>query len=89
MWSDVRCVDTFLGTGDNAVMGSQEDRDTVTVDIFTTALIFVLTVAVGAVPMILVHRLLGEGPALDVLGYMVLGCASAASISYLWRHRRP
>lgn len=89
MWSDVRCVDTFLGMSDHAVTRSQEDREAVTVDIFTTVLISAVTVAVGAVPMILVDRLLGEGTALDVLGYMVLGCASAASISYLWRHRRP
>lgn len=68
---------------------AQEDRDTVTVEIFTTVLIFALVAALGVVPMVLVNRFIGEGAFLDVAGYVVLGCASIAASGYLWRHRRP
>lgn len=70
-------------------MRSQEDRAAVTVDIFTILLIFALVLAVGAVPLVLVNRFLGEGAVLDVLGYLVLACASVAAFVHLWRHRRP
>lgn len=70
-------------------MRSQEDRDTVTLGIFTAVLIFALTLAVGALLLILVDRLLGEGTVSGALGCLVLACASVVSVSYLWRHRRP
>jgi hypothetical protein len=70
-------------------MRSQEDRDTVTVAIFTTILFFALALAVGAVLMVLVAGFVGQGSVMNVLGYLVLACASGASILYLWRHRLP
>ena len=70
-------------------MRLQEDRDAVTLEIATTLVVFALVVALGAVPLVLVDRFVGEGTVLDVLGYVVLGCASICAFSYLWRHRRP
>lgn len=82
-------VDTRHGAGENAAMRSQPDRDAVTLSIFTTLLLFALVLAIGAVPMALVNRFFGEGAALEVLGYLVLVCASVVAFSHLWRHRRP
>jgi hypothetical protein len=70
-------------------MRNQLDRDTVTLEIFTTLLIFALVAAVGAVPMTVVERLMGNGVVLQALGTVVLACALGAATTYLWRHRRP
>jgi hypothetical protein len=72
-----------------AAMRSPEDRDAVTVGIFTTLLIFAFVLALGAIPMVIANRLLGERPLLDALGYVVLAFASVSAFTYLWRHRRP
>jgi len=70
-------------------MRIQEDRDSVTLAIFTSVLIFAFVAALGVVLMLLVEKVIGNGAALDALGLVVLGCASVAAVSYLWRHRHP
>lgn len=70
-------------------MRIQEDRDTVTLAIFTSLLIFALVGALGVVLLSLVDKFIGDGAVFDVLGFVVLGCALVAAFSYLWRHRQP
>jgi ACR3 family arsenite efflux pump ArsB len=69
-------------------MKSQERRDEEAVTIFTGLLLFVLVAAVGALVLVLVHQSVSlRGDVLSVLVYVVLGCAVAASIRYIYRHR--
>jgi len=68
-------------------MRTQDDRDSVTLTIFTSLVVFAFVAALGVVLMLLVERYIGEGAVLDALGPVVLVCASVAAFSYLWRHR--
>lgn len=69
-------------------MKSQERRDEETVTIFAGVLLFALVTAVGALALVLVHQIASlSSDVLNVLIYAVLGCAGAASIRYVYRHR--
>ncbi len=72
-------------------MRVQEKRDAVTVAIITSVLIFGLVLAVGAAIMFLIDSLYGSrsGTATTDVWWLTLGWATAASLSYLWRHRHP
>jgi hypothetical protein len=70
-------------------MRNQRDRDTVTLEIFTTLLIFVLVAAVGTGPMIVLDQLMGDAAVPQAVETVVLACALGAAATYLWRHRRP
>ena len=70
-------------------MRSQDDRDVVTLTITTTLVIFVCVAAVGALLLVLVNQLTGNGTLVNVLGYAVLGFAAAVAFVHLWRRRRP
>jgi hypothetical protein len=70
-------------------MRSQEDRDAVTIAIFSTLLIFAFVLAVGAIPLVIANQFMGQGWLSDLLGYLLLACASVVASAYLWRHRRP
>lgn len=70
-------------------MRTQPDRDTVTLDIVTALLLFVLVAGVGAVLALVTDRLLGADTISRVLGAMAVPGALAASVTYLWRQRRP
>lgn len=69
-------------------MKSQERRDEAAVTIFTGLLVFLLASAAGAVVLVLANQFVPlSGDGLNVLVYAVLGCAVAASIRYVYRHR--
>ena len=70
-------------------MHSQEDRDVVTLSIATSLVIFTVVAAVGAGLLFLLDLVVGDRAFHDVSGYVVVGCASAVALVYLWRHRRP
>ena len=70
-------------------MRTQDDRDVVTLNIVTSLLIFAGVTAVGALPLVLMDRLVGGGVLLSAMGHTVVGCAFVVALTYLWRHRKP
>jgi hypothetical protein len=69
-------------------MKSQERRDEETVTIFAGLLLFLLTTAIGAISLVIVHQFVAlKGDLLNVLVYGVLGAAVAVSVRYLYRNR--
>ena len=71
-------------------MRNQEQRDKVTVEIFTTLLVFaaVAVAGVGSLALVDLSLNVDEG-LLESLVNVVLAGALATAAVYLWRHRRP
>lgn len=70
-------------------MRDPQRRDVVTVEIATGLALFALVVLLGGSLVLLLHVTLGLGDAWQsTLFYVVVGCAAALTIGYLYRHRR-